>query len=76
MLLDRNVFFFHFNFFVFYFMQVPAFVGNGSNGVFEMWSNVKENVHLVHLKGMTDLVKQMIQHLSSWQKKKRNATSV
>jgi hypothetical protein len=32
-------------------------------GAFEMWSIVKENAHLVLLKAMTDLVKQMIQHL-------------
>ena len=51
--MNRNTFF-HFNFFVFYLL----FIGNswkGDKGVFQMWSVVKENAHLVHLKEMTDL---------------------
>jgi hypothetical protein len=55
MLLDRNVFFSILTFL--YFIK--------GGGVFEMWFIVKENVHRVLLKATTDLVKQMIQNLSS-----------
>jgi hypothetical protein len=44
-------------------------MANKGEGVFQMWYVVKENVHLVHLKEVTDLVKQMKQNLSSLQKK-------
>ena len=38
-----------------------------------MLSVGKENAHLMHMKEVTDLVKEMKQKLSSQQKKKRNA---
>ena len=56
MFMDRNAFFSILTFL--YFIK-------GGGGVFEMWFIVKENVHRVLLKATTDIVKQMIQHLSS-----------
>ena len=55
--MNRNTYF-HFNFFVIYLLLVPMCIGNsqkGGKGVFQMWSVVKENAHLVHLKEVTDL---------------------
>lgn len=40
-----------------------------------MWYVGKENAHLVRMKEVTDLVKELNQNLSSQQKKKRNADS-
>ena len=42
-------------------------------GLFQMRSVGKENAHLVHMKEVTYLVKEMKQNLGSQQKKKRNA---